>query len=321
MAKIKVGVVRGGPSSEYEVSLETGKAVLQALDRNRYEPIDVLIDKEGAWHLSGIVVSPEKVFRVVDVIFNALHGEYGEDGMVQRLLERHAIKYTGSGTAASAVAMQKRLAREIFKLAGIHIPPTLIVKKGDDISIFAAEAIRRMSLPLVVKPASRGSSIGVTHAKNIYELVLGMENAFRCDKEVLVEKYIEGREATCALLEDFRGEKHYTFPVIEIIPPPKKSFFDYECKYDGSTQEICPGRFSVDVRDKIQKAAIAAHASLGCRHYSRSDFIVSPDNKVYILELNTLPGLTSQSLAPKAAAAIGLEFPELLDHLITLALR
>jgi len=336
MAKIKVGVLRGGPSSEYDISLKTGKAVLETLDssascpawtacravpvQGKYEPVDILIDKNGVWHLLGMSVSPEKCIRRVDVIFNALHGKYGEDGKVQKLFEIYKIPYTGSGVAASAVAMQKRLAREIFKLSGINTPPTLLVKKNHDYSLSAAEAIRQMGLPLVVKPSSCGSSVGVTIAQSVYDLILGIENAFLYDKDVLIEKYISGREATCAVLEGFRGERHYAFPVVEIVPPPKKSFFDYECKYDGSTQEVCPGRFDEETRNKIQKAAIAAHTSLDCRHYSRSDFIISPDKKVYILELNTLPGLTSESLVPKAAASVGLEFPQLLDHLISLAL-
>ena len=323
MAKIKVGVLRGGPSSEYEVSLKTGEAILRTLQQaqGKYEPIDILIDKSGAWHLFGLQTKPEKVFRTIDAAFNALHGEYGEDGKVQRLLETYKMPYTGSDALSSAIAIHKRLAREVFAISNILTPPAVSIRAGDNISAKAAEAGRKTTFPMIVKPVSRGSSLGVSIAKNIYELIEMIQSTFKYDDEILVEKMIQGREATCAILENFRGESHYALPVIEIIPPPRKSIFDYECKYNGSTQEICPGRFGPEIAEQIKKAAIAAHQSLGCRHYSRSDFMIDKNGRVYMLELNTLPGLTSESLYPKAASAAGLEFPDLLEHLINLAIN
>lgn len=321
MAKIKVAVLRGGPSSEYDVSLKTGEAVLRYLDRKTYEPLDVLIDKAGDWNVHGIKTDPVKIFRSIDVIFNAMHGEYGEDGKLQQLLEAHKMPFTGSGVLASATAMHKRLAKDIFEIAGIATPSAISAKIGDNLPEIAAEAVRQISLPLVIKPVGLGSSVGITLARTIYDAILGLERALQKDKEVLIEKYVPGREATCAVLENFRGEPKYVFPPVEIVPPKLKGFFDYESKYGGKSEEICPGRFDKEISDQMKKAAVAAHASLGCRHYSRSDFRIAPNGKVYLLELNTLPGLTSESLYPKAAASVGLEFSRLLDHLITQALK
>ena len=306
---------------EYEVSLKTGEAVLEYLNREIYEPLDVLIDKNADWHVHGIKTAPSKLFKSVDAVFNAMHGEYGEDGKIQRILEAHEIPFTGSGALASAAAMHKRLSKDIFELAGINTPQALSIREGDDISVMAAEAVRKMSLPLVIKPSSKGSSVGITLARTIFDVILGIESALKKDSEVLAESYIPGREATCAVLENFRGEKHYAFPVVEIVPPPGKHFFDYDSKYGGRAQELCPGRFDSADAQKIKRAAVAAHESLGCRHYSRSDFRITPNGKIYLLELNTLPGLTSESLFPKAASSVGLEFGQLLSHLIGEALK
>ncbi|MBI2628405.1 MAG: D-alanine--D-alanine ligase [Candidatus Niyogibacteria bacterium] len=318
MNKITVGVLRGGPSSEYEISLRTGQNVLKHLARDKYRPLDILLTKKGEWHVNGIIATPDKIFRAIDVIFNALHGEFGEDGKVQRLFEIYNIPYTGSASWTSFLAMNKIMARESFKNAGLKIVEAKAVKQEDNLDKAIFSVVRKMAPPWVIKPVSRGSSIGISIAKNIEELPNSLKKSFQCDETALVEKYIKGREATCAVLENFRGENLYAFPAVEIVPPETSRFFDYAAKYGGAAQEICPGRFSVKQKQEIQEMARKAHQILGCRHYSRSDFIVARDG-VYILETNTLPGLTAESLFPKAAGSIGLEFPKLLDHLIQLA--
>ena len=320
MSKITVGVLRGGPSSEYEISLRTGQNVLKYLARDKYKPLDILLTKKGEWYVNGMVAVPDKIFRAIDVIFNALHGEFGEDGKVQRLFEIYNISYTGSASWPSFLAMNKIMARESFKNTGLKIAEAMAFKQEDNLNKAVFGAIRKMAPPWVIKPVSRGSSVGVSIAKNAEELTDSLKKSFSYDKTALVEKYIKGRETTCAVLENFRGEKLYAFPVVEIMPPEPSRFFDYSAKYGGAAQEICPGRFSVKQKQEIQEMARKAHQILGCRHYSRSDFIVARDG-VYILETNTLPGLTAESLFPKAAASIGLEFPQLLDHLIQLAYR
>ncbi|MDP3785440.1 MAG: D-alanine--D-alanine ligase [bacterium] len=340
MLKIKVGVLRGGPSAEYEISLLTGENVLKCLPRDKYETRDILLTRDGLWHENGIPRPPEKIFRNIDVAFNALHGEYGEDGRVQQVLEAHRIPYTGSGILASAVAMKKMLAREMFaarlaslsprsrvgagapeerEKSGLKIPRGILISRDGDIKTKVDEIFRKLNPFWAIKPASRGSSVGVTIARSYPEIVAGLGEAFKYDNKVLAEEHVAGREATCGVLENFREERHYALPVVEIVPPVGR-FFDYEAKYNGKTREICPGRFDRETSDKIKAAAILAHQTLGCRHYSRSDFIVSPKRGIFILETNTLPGLTSQSLLPKAAEAVGLSFPRLLDHFVSLAL-
>jgi len=319
MGKITVGVLRGGPSSEYDVSLKTGANVLNYLPADKYKAVDIFISKSGEWHLKGKAVAPHKVFPVVDVIFNAMHGEYGEDGEVQKILDTYNIPYTGSKKLASRIAMRKDLARDIVQKIGIKVAPALIIKKGEDVEEAAHNAFIKVGPPFIVKAAARGSSVGIIFANNIPELSRPINEILKYDKVLLVEKRIKGREATCGVLEKFRGEKLYAMPTVEIIPPKDRPFFDYEAKYSGLTQEICPGRFNEKEKKEIQKIARAAHEALGCRHYSRTDIMVAKDGMWY-LETNTLPGLTAESLFPKSANAIGCSLAQLLNHLITLAL-
>lgn len=318
MGKIRLAVLRGGPSSEYDVSLLTGESVLKNLSKDRYKAHDILISKDGVWHMDGFPADPSKIFHKVDVVFNAMHGEFGEDGKVQQILEAHKVPYTGSGILASAMAMKKGIAKEVYKNSGLKTPRSLLIKKHGSFGDIARHINESLFPPWVIKPAGRGSSVGISIAKKVPDLISALKKAFSFDHEILAEEYIEGREATAGVLENFRNKKYYALPVVEIIPPPGK-LFDSEVKYNGSTKELCPANFNEKISEEIKEMAIKAHKALGLSHYSRSDFIVSKRG-VFILETNTLPGLTSQSLLPKATEAIGLSFSGLLDHLITLAL-
>jgi D-alanine-D-alanine ligase len=320
MQRIKVAVLRGGPSNEYEVSLKTGKSVLNNLP-DKYISTDVLIDKKGIWHIDGVPATPTKVFQANDVIFNAMHGEYGEDGKVQQLLDQFGVKYTGSKALGSALGMNKILAKEIFVKNKIKTPVYKVVKKGEDLSEISNKLFKSFPMPAIVKPHGSGSSVGVAIAKNISELELALENSFKYSDNAVVEEFISGREGTCGVVEDFRGEKIYSLLPIEIIKPISSGFFDYNAKYNGQSQEICPGNFSVKEKKVMQEMAVKAHEALGLRHYSRSDFIIHPKRGVYILEINTLPGLTSESLLPKSLKAVGCNLSTFLDHIITLALE
>lgn len=321
--KIRVAVLRGGPSSEYEVSLKTGEAVLRELPSHKYEGIDVFISKDGVWHVHGMEKSPVDALSHVDVAFVALHGQFGEDGKVQRILEHIGVPYTGSQSFPSAVAMNKHLTKgalgrikDKVKLAFHKLyEKEEVAQKG------AHQIFREVMMPAVVKPAAAGSSHGVSLVRTYPELEAALSKALEHSDSVMVEELIEGREATCGVLEGFRGQSHYTLLPVEIIPHESADFFDYEAKYGGRTQEICPGNFSEETKRKIQEAAEAVHKELGLRHYSRSDFMVHPKRGVYFLEVNTLPGLTSESLLPKSVKAVGSTFPEFLDHLIQLALK
>lgn len=336
---------------EHEVSLKTGENILQNLPE-KYLGIDLFLDKNSQWHFgparnaspasnaksvasvgwhsdaggSSPIINPAELHDRVDIIFNALHGKFGEDGEVQNLLETFRMPYTGSGVIASAVAMNKILSRGFFKKGGLKIPQAIVVKNNEPLDEAAHRIFHTIRPFWVVKPASGGSSIGVSIVKNFSDLIPALEYALKYDDAALVEEHIAGREVTCGILENFRGEKHYALPIIEIIPPKTRDFFDYKCKYDGSSKEICPANLDTSLKREIEEVARFAHRVLGCESYSRADMILSLHpasggaREIYLLEVNTLPGLTSESLIPKAAAAIGLDFPQLLDHLINLAL-
>lgn len=320
MSKLRVAVLRGGPSSEYDVSLVTGRSVLGALQK-KYHTKDILIDKKGLWHMDGIPVHPEKVCRNVDVVFNAMHGEYGEDGKVQQLLNLFSVPYTGSEALPSAIAMNKTLTKDIFRKHGIKTPIELVFDHSGSANEIANHTFRKISPPWVIKPARGGSSVGASIARSFRELERSIMKAFGYCEKVLVEEYIPGKEATCGVIDDFRGQKHYSLLPIEIIKPKERDFFDYECKYDGSTKELCPGNFCRGVTSDIQDLAVKIHKAMGLRHYSRSDFIIHPKRGVFALEVNTLPGLTPESLFPKAINAVGGTYDNFLDHLINLALN
>lgn len=314
-----VGVLRGGPSREHEVSLRSGAAMLAALPEERFIARDIYIDRQGVWHDRGRPTSPERVLRQLDVALIGLHGEYGEDGEVQKLLERFGVPYTGADSFGSYLAMHKVMAKARAQEAGLLTPLFQYIENADDIDGESAEAVRAFHQPVVVKPVGWGSSVGVSivggHAP-VREAIakLFAEGA----PGVLVEELIRGKEATAGVVENLRGEALYSLPPIEIIPPDG-NFFNYTNKYDGTTREIIPGNFSRVAAEELQRAAKVMHRALGLRHYSRSDFIVAPKG-IYYLETNTLPGLTTESLLPKSLSAVGVSFQDFLSHLVNLAL-
>jgi len=319
MTKVKIGVLRGGPSSEYDISLKTGGSVLKNLSEDKYDARDIFVSKGGQWHFRGMPATPEKITKQVDVVFNAMHGQYGEDGTVQKILDSFSVPYTGSTAFASAVGMNKLLTKQGIESSDIQTPEYMIIDNPEDIEKDTLNIFRSFTQPSVVKPVSGGSSVGVTIAKDYESLRDGIYKAFKYSPRVLIEEHIHGREATCGVVEGFRGEDLHALMPLEIIPPEKHTFFDYESKYSGETQEICPAHFDAVIKEEIQRLAVEAHKALGLRHYSRSDFIVSPRG-IYFLEINTLPGLTEGSLLPKELEAAGATLPEFLDHLVSLAL-
>lgn len=319
---IRVGVLRGGPSSEHEVSLKTGEAVLAGLPE-KYSGKDILLSKNGEWFFNGQFSYPEKIIRSVDVVFNALHGYFGEDGKVQQILELFKVPYTGSGMLASSLGMNKILSREAFARAGLNVPRAIIIGKDEDYFEAARRIFKIMSPSWVVKPASSGSSVGISIVHSFNNLIDAIEKAAAAatDSKIIIEEYIKGLEATCGVVDNFRNQKYYSLPVIEIIPPSEHEFFDYQAKYNGGTREICPANFDMGTKRKIEEMARLAHQALGCRHYSRADFRISPKGKIYILEINTLPGLTTESLLPKALNAVGSSYPEFFRPFINSCLK
>ncbi|MCL2029526.1 MAG: D-alanine--D-alanine ligase, partial [Deltaproteobacteria bacterium] len=251
-----------------------------------------------------------------DVAFLALHGPLGEDGSVQGFLELLGLPYTGSGILASALAMNKEAAKKAFREANLPVPPDMkVMEFWADLPCMAFSAL---GSPLVVKPANLGSSVGLGIVREEKELMAALRAVFELDKAALLEKYLPGLELTCAVVGS--GPGLTALPPVEIIPAPGRGFFDYEAKYvPGECEEICPARIPPAITYEVQRLAIEAHLALGCRSLSRSDFILS-EGRVYILETNTLPGLTSGSLVPKMARAFGLTFTAFLSYLLDDAL-
>ncbi len=318
-----VGVLRGGPSSEYEVSLKSGASILEAIDKEKYEPRDLFIDRSGQWHLHGAPVVPERALRGVDVAFNVIHGEYGEDGRLHEILDSLAVPYTGAGKAASMLAFDKARTKQAIKKLGIKTPRAIVVDIEDaqgDIAQLAFNIFRSFPHPAIVKPAIGGSSVGMTIVNNFETLGWALEKAFAISPRVLIEEYIKGREATVGVIDNFRGEKTYVLMPVEIIPPKSRPFFDYDAKYSGETIERVPGNFTQAEKEELTRAARQAHEALGQAHYSRSDFIVARRG-IFFLETNNASavGMTKESLFPKALNAVGSTLGNFVDHVVTLA--
>ena len=308
MEKLTVALLSGGRSAEREVSLKSGEQVYQALNKNRYnirryDPRD---------DLARLIAEAGEL----DVALIILHGRYGEDGTIQGLLELLDIPYHGSGVLGSALGINKILSKRLYEHAGLPTSPYLILDRADPDKQARVQEV--LGFPVVVKPEHEGSSIGLSIVVEAGNLKPALELAAEYDRFVLVEKYLEGTEITAAVLGNLDPQP---LPLVEIVPGDQYEFFDYEAKYKpGATEEICPARLNEELTKKAQDYAVRAHQALRCRGYSRTDMIVSND-EVYILETNTIPGMTATSLYPQAAAAAGIGFAELLDRLIELALE
>ena len=302
----KIGVLMGGPSTEREISLKSGKAVYGSLSEEGFQAVAIDIKSDGKEENTRLIKSHE-----IDLAFIALHGRFGEDGQMQEVLDTLGIPYTGSGARASRLAMDKIASRKIFEASGLAVPR---YKAEDRISYNANWKIRHndFALPLVVKPATHGSSIGLSIVEKEENLDKSVDSAFRFDDTIIIEEYIAGREVTVGILDE------KPLPVIEIIP--KKRFFDYEAKYEvGMTDYVVPAQLEDAVARNVQGTALSAHKLLGCYGCSRIDMILTNDNIPFVLEVNTIPGLTKTSLLPKAAKVVGIDFQHLCIKLIELA--
>lgn len=315
-----VAVIMGGASSEHDISMMSGMNVVHAL-AGKYDVRPIVVTPTGTWLVGkkGEATGYVDALRGVDVVFNATHGEWGEDGKLQALLAGFHIKHTGSKTVASALAMHKPRANTVLKKAGLATPFEKVFQKESYNETRAIRDIHTMSAPpWVIKPASRGSSIGVSIARTMGELPQAIATAFAIDDTVVAQEYIEGRELTCGVLEKFEGKAHFALPPVEIIPPENAEFFSRDVKYNGATREVCPAPFYGAMLASIRETAVKAHIALGCSQYSRTDMILK-GKKLYVLEVNTLPGLTSESLFHKSASAMGLGFEQLVEHLVETA--
>lgn len=303
--KIKIAVIMGGISSEHEVSLMSGKEIIKNLDVKKYKVSSIVISKKG----NGL----EKIVKIKpDIALIALHGKYGEDGKIQGYLESIGVKYTGSGVLASAIGMDKIIFRKIMQNEALPVPEYLVLEKGEKLTK------PDFKPPYFVKPHNGGSSVGVSFVRDSKELMTATKLAFKYSDKILIEKYIKGLEVNCGVIGN---KKPRALPVIE-IHPIAGSFFDYKSKYVmGGSKEIVPARISKRITNKIQEISLKIYKSIGCRGYARIDFILENNINPVILEINTLPGMTANSLLPKEAKAIGITFPNLLDMIITYALE
>jgi D-alanine-D-alanine ligase len=317
-----IGVLMGGPSAEREISLRSGKAVYEALKQSGLEVVAIDVKTDNLKELIGLI----KPYNI-NCAFVALHGRFGEDGQIQKLLEILKIPYTGSGVEASRLAMDKIASRKIFESAGLRIPRykvidkprssleyKIMLKEGRGKPRYSrnSEVYNILGLPLVIKPATQGSSIGLSIIDKEQNLDKAVALAFSFDKKIIIEEYIRGREMTVGILDG------RALPVIEIIP--KKRFFDYEAKYQpGLTSYIVPARLEERIAKRLKRAALSAHKLLGCFGCSRVDMILNKEDLPVVLEVNSIPGLTETSLLPKAAKSEGIEFAELCLRLIKLA--
>jgi D-alanine-D-alanine ligase len=298
-APLRIGVLMGGPSAERDVSLKTGAAVLAALKRKGYDAVAIDVD----------ATVPERLERErVQLAFIALHGRLGEDGAIQGLLEVLGIPYTGSGVLASALGMDKVVSRRLFEAAGLPVPRYLLVTRTASIPLLP------FPFPVVVKPNGEGSSVGVSIVSQASALPAALDQAFGYDRRVLIEAYIAGKEIQVGIL----GER--ALGAIEIRP--KTAFYDYVAKYTpGMSEHLFPAPLSAEVTRRTLEVALAAFRALGCEGYGRVDFLVDEAGTPYVLEVNTLPGLTETSLLPDIARGVGIAFDDLVEAIVTAALE
>lgn len=353
MKKINVGLIYGGRSGEHEVSLQSAKSIYEALDKTKYNVYLIGIDKKGHWLLgnpanyllnaqnpklislnkrnsssvaavnqaeSSEIISLENGQKMgkIDVFFPIIHGTYGEDGSLQGMLEMLNVAYVGAGVTGSAIGMDKDVQKRLLKEAGINVADFLTVKKSHFNNKTISEIIKKFTFPVFVKPANLGSSVGISKAHNEMELKSSIKDAFKYDTKILIEESINGREIECSVLGNDRPIASVPGEVI-----PHHEFYSYEAKYideKGAGLKI-PADLPESLIKKIQEIAIKTFLILECAGFARVDFFLKPDNKLYINEINTIPGFTKISMFPKLFGATGIAYSDLLDRLINLAIE
>ena len=348
MTKIRVGIIFGGKSAEHEVSLQSAKNVVEALDNNKYEPVLIGIDKNGGWHLQNsanfllnasnpklialnksnqdlavtpgkdnkLMVMASKANQSVDVVFPILHGTYGEDGTMQGLLKLLDMPFVGPSVLGSAMAMDKDVAKRLMRDAGIPVAKFLVFRKNEEVDFQVIQ--KTLGLPVFIKPANLGSSVGINKAKTQEEFTQAVSEAFKFDNKILVEEAVTGREIECAVLGNENPKASVPGEVI-----PRHEFYSYEAKYideNGAVLEI-PAKLNEQEIKLIQELAVKAFKVLELEGMSRVDFFLKPNGEALVNEVNTIPGFTKISMYPKLWEASGLAYSELIDRLIELAIQ
>jgi len=309
--RLRVGLLMGGPSVEHDVSMASGEVVADALDRDKFDLTPVFITRGGEWS-----IDVESLKDMVDIAFIALHGEYGEDGGVQEVLKDAGIPFTGSDVLPSALAMNKIISSRLLSAHGIRVPRFISVHKHEK----TIDSFDHFGYPVVVKPSDRGSSIGVSVVRSQEELYIALQRVFYISRNGMIQEYIPGHEVECCVIDDGLGN-YVPLPVTEIIPRTS-GIFDYYAKYTpGASDEITPARLSDEGTEYIQETAVAVHQALGASGMSRTDMIIGDDGDLYVLEINTIPGMTPTSLLPQGARAHGITLSELFERIIEAGMR
>jgi len=308
---MKVLVLMGGTSEEREVSMRSGNAVYDALKSAGYAVERLILDQNNLNQIE--IIKP-------DVVFIALHGKFGEDGTIQGYLELIGIPYTGSGVTTSAICMDKVISKKLFAYEQIPTADFTVLSKSEYLKEreqIENKLLQMIGLPVVVKPATQGSSIGTVIVKNQMDLIPALEQAFAYDREILIEKFIEGTEVTVAVLGN---NSPRVLPVIEITS--ENEFYDYQSKYtQGMCHHIIPARIDDNLTRQIEAICLRTYQVMGCRGVARIDIMIDKAGNTYVLEVNTIPGMTEMSLVPDAAKAAGISFEQLVDELIKLAFQ
>jgi D-alanine-D-alanine ligase len=311
--RIRVAVVSGGRSGEHEISLRSASSIKRALDEQKYQIVDYFIDKTGHWHPSAIVPEPDGNPEI-DVVFPVLHGPFGEDGTIQGLLELAALPYVGAGVLGSALAMDKAMTKRVSQQAGLPVVDYVVLTREQlEIDSFVSP----FPYPVFVKPVNLGSSVGITKAKDDAELQTALKTAADFDSRIIVERGIVGREFECGVLGGVRASASTPCEII-----PSQDFYNYEDKYILNTARIeLPAKLDAGKTEEMQRLAILAFEAAGCEGMARVDFLMDATSaKLYVNEINTIPGFTSISMYPKMWEYSGIPYAELLDRLIRLAL-
>lgn len=303
--RVKVAVLRGGPSQAYDDSLKTGAYVLELLRQmpEVYEPLDILISRDGEWHYMGLPQEPYKILSRADAVWNAVHGDYGEDGQVQQLFQNLNLPFVGSGVAASAFAHNKEMAKKLYRDHGLLTPASHVLTQESLDDDLLVEIFRAYLHPVIIKPATGVGGVGVKLAHTFHELKEAIARAFTHTPKVLIEEYVRGTISTCSVIEEAKGESLYA-----LVPTHVET--------EMRRVRPCP-----EENRAIEKMAKEAHQALGLRHYSSSDFVVTPRGKIYILETNSLPVFHGDSLLHRSLEASGWQPADFADHCLKLALR
>ena len=301
---MNITILYGGTSTEHKISIQTGLAIAEAIN-GRYN-LDMI-------NLDGEIYNAPHLLLDTDLVFNALHGGDGENGSIQSFMDLHRIQYTGSGAKACKIAMDKNITKLIAKSVGIPTPNWVLLKRNvDDGMQLQENNSPKFPYPYIVKPSDEGSTFGLTIVREESELGDAISLAAEFGDEILIEEFIPGKEITVGILDN------KPLPIIEI--KPSHNLYDYDCKYtEGMSDYIVPAELSDSIERSLLEDALKIYKTIGCRHYARVDFRINDEGKHYLLEINTLPGMTSTSLLPKAAIAAGLEFPDLIDKIIKIA--